>query len=243
MELETVIQTDASSFALGCALMQNGAPISYASRVLTPTERNYAQIEKETLAILFAARKFDQYICGKSNVIVEMDHSSLIQIFAKPIVMSPKRIQSMILSLQRYNLKLRYKSGKEMLIADTISRAPSKNNKIESSRTYEIYKIQELEETCKAITEVEITNGLRIRQVQIEKIKRETEKDNLSKRLMERIQLGWPTEKKHTEKELQEFWNIRDTLSVRDGMVFKGERIFIPRTLRKKLLERLHLQQ
>jgi RNase H-like domain found in reverse transcriptase len=217
---ETIIQTDASSFAFGFTLMQNGIPISYASRVLTATERNYAQIEKETLAILFAARKFDQYICGKSDVIVETDHSPLIQIFSKPISQSPKRIQSMILCLQRYNLKLRYKKGMEMLLADTLSRAPSQSNQ-ESSRTCEVYKIQEIEETCKAIIEVQITNGLRIRKTQIEKIKDETKKDEIAHKLMTTIQRGWPKDKTKLETTLNDFWPIRDSLATHEFLYHK----------------------
>ena len=38
--------------------MQQGQPIAYASRALTKTEEEYAQIEKEMLAILFSTIKF-----------------------------------------------------------------------------------------------------------------------------------------------------------------------------------------
>ena len=41
------LQTDASSTGLGAVLMQDYKPVTYASRTLTPTEREYAQIEKE----------------------------------------------------------------------------------------------------------------------------------------------------------------------------------------------------
>jgi hypothetical protein len=51
---------DASSKGLGAALVQNGQPIAYASRALTKTQQNYAQIEKETLAIAFGCTKFHQ---------------------------------------------------------------------------------------------------------------------------------------------------------------------------------------
>ena len=59
-----VIQCDASQSGLGAALLQEGCPVAYSSRVMTPTEQNYAQIEKELLAIVFACEKFDQYIFG-----------------------------------------------------------------------------------------------------------------------------------------------------------------------------------
>jgi len=49
-----VIQTDASSQGLGSCLLQNGQPVAFVSRSLTESEMNYAQIEKELLAIVFA---------------------------------------------------------------------------------------------------------------------------------------------------------------------------------------------
>ena len=39
---------------LGAYLMQDGHPVEYSSRSLTPKEAQYAQIEKELLAIVFA---------------------------------------------------------------------------------------------------------------------------------------------------------------------------------------------
>ena len=60
---EVILQCDASSIRLGAALLQNGQPVEYASRSLTSTERYYAQIEKELLAIIFRLEHFDQYTC------------------------------------------------------------------------------------------------------------------------------------------------------------------------------------
>ena len=57
--------------------------VVYASRALNSAERNYAQIEKEMLAIVFGTNKFHQYIYGK-QVSVETDHKSLESLFEKP---------------------------------------------------------------------------------------------------------------------------------------------------------------
>ena len=64
VNVPVTIQCDVSDKGLGAALLQGGQPVAYASRALTSTEQNYAQIEKEMLAIVFAAGRFDQYVYG-----------------------------------------------------------------------------------------------------------------------------------------------------------------------------------
>jgi hypothetical protein len=72
----TVVQCDASESGLGACIMLDGHPIAYASRSLTQTECNYAQIEKELLAIVFAMERFENYVYGR-HVTVESDHKPL----------------------------------------------------------------------------------------------------------------------------------------------------------------------
>ena len=94
---------------------------------MSQTEQNYAQIEKELLATVFACEKFDQYIFGRSGVIVQSDHRLLQTIFKKPIHSSPKRLQRMRLRLQHYGIHVEYKGGTTMFLADTLSRAYLEN--------------------------------------------------------------------------------------------------------------------
>ena len=59
---DVFIQCDASDYGLGAVLLQNEKPVYYASRALTKAEKNYPQIDKEALAILFSLQKFHDYI-------------------------------------------------------------------------------------------------------------------------------------------------------------------------------------
>ena len=60
MKKPVVIQCDASQSGLGAALLQEERPVAFSFCVMTQTEQNYAQIEKELLAIVYACEKFDQ---------------------------------------------------------------------------------------------------------------------------------------------------------------------------------------
>lgn len=70
------LSVDASSKGLGAVFFQDGKPFAYASRALTPAQQHCAQIEKETLAIVYGAQKFHQFIYGRPTV-VQSDHKRL----------------------------------------------------------------------------------------------------------------------------------------------------------------------
>jgi len=74
--LQSMIQADANYHGLRVYLLQRGKSVAYASRSLSPAESNYAQIEKELLVIVFACKKFHQYIYSCSTD-VHTDHKPL----------------------------------------------------------------------------------------------------------------------------------------------------------------------
>ncbi|GFS90803.1 transposon Tf2-6 polyprotein [Nephila pilipes] len=66
---EIVIQCDSSKEGLGSCLIQKGQPVSFVSRSLTNSEKNYAQIEKELLAIVFSFEKYHNFVYGRKVAI------------------------------------------------------------------------------------------------------------------------------------------------------------------------------
>ncbi|GBM71559.1 hypothetical protein AVEN_41680-1 [Araneus ventricosus] len=62
--IESEIVVNASPFGLGAVSQQRGKPIAFASSTLTPVQRNYAHIEKELLTVVYAFKKFHQYVYG-----------------------------------------------------------------------------------------------------------------------------------------------------------------------------------
>ena len=118
------VQADASQRGLGACLLQDGQPIAYSSKSLTDTETRYANIERELLAIVFACQRFNTYVLGRPFT-VESDHKPLEMIHQKSLASAPPRLQRMLLQLQRYDVTIRYRPGKEMLLTDALSRCPS----------------------------------------------------------------------------------------------------------------------
>lgn len=117
------IQADASQHGLGCYLMQKGRPVCFASRSLSSAEVQYAQIEKEFLAVVFACKKFYSYIHGRQCEIIT-DHKPLLGIMRKDYhKIASARLQRMKLRLQKYRLSFKYLPGKFLYIADLLSRS------------------------------------------------------------------------------------------------------------------------
>ena len=84
--LELIVACEASLYGVrACILykMPDGTnkPITYASRTLLLTERNYLQIEKEALGIIFAVTKFYCYLHGR-HFVLQTDHKPLLTIFS-----------------------------------------------------------------------------------------------------------------------------------------------------------------
>lgn len=74
--------------------MQDNQPVAFSSRSMTDAETRYAQIEKEMLSIVHACTKFHHYIFGK-HVTVYNDPKPLEDIYKKPLLSTPMRIQRM----------------------------------------------------------------------------------------------------------------------------------------------------
>ena len=120
---EMRLENDASEYGLGSALFQEGKPVAYASGPLTETEKRYAQIEKEVVAVSFGLEKFHHYTYGR-HVSVDTDYKPHVAIVTKSLSKAPRRLQPLLLRTQEYNYMLTYKSEKSVPVADAQSRSP-----------------------------------------------------------------------------------------------------------------------
>jgi hypothetical protein len=114
---------DASDYTIGAVLGQcrdkQHYAISCASKTLTGPQLNYATMEMELLAVVFAIYKFRSYLVG-AKVIAYTDHATLKYLLTKKDA-KPQPIR-WILLLQEFDLEIREKKGAENCVADHLSR-------------------------------------------------------------------------------------------------------------------------
>ena len=111
-----MLETDASQYGLGAVLLQRAnkncpwMPVQFASRTLNSSERNYSNIERESLSVVFGTDKFRHFLLG-TKFIIRNDHKPLHRLLAhdKPIISpSSMRIQRWALKLSQYDYIFEY---------------------------------------------------------------------------------------------------------------------------------------
>ena len=219
-----VISVDASKSTIGAVLLQEGRPVAYASKSLTATEVNWSQMEKEMRGVVFGAEHFHSYIYGKPFQI-ETDHKPLISIVGRSLDKVPPRMLNLLWKLMPYDVQLYYKRGEDLHIADTLSRAS--------------YRTGGQEEEIMSL-EVEHLPVLNATDNQTNRIRRATAEDEVLQKLRARITSGWPQKRAEAEPELQLFWNVRNSLTYIDGLVFKDQQMVVPRKLRTTMMDIIH---
>lgn len=223
---QVIVSVDASKYGLGAVLIQNNLPCAYASRAMTNTQQQYAQIEKELLAICFGVKKFHQFVYGR-NFIIETDHQPLVTIVKKPLHDCPARLQRMLLSLQRYNFTLTYKPGKQLIIADTLSRAFI--NK-------EFHNNLNLEgQVCMVESKVVFNNN------SLNELIAATKNDEELKQISIFCKNGWPTSINKVNSNLKPYYKLKAEITHgTNELLYMAQRIIIPNNLRNKILNHIH---
>ncbi|CAC5357947.1 unnamed protein product [Mytilus coruscus] len=222
-EIDGVVAIVDDILVYGPVLLQDDKPVAYASKSLTTSEINYAQIEKEMYSIVLGCTRFHQYIYGR-RIRVE---TLLVSIMKKSLLDAPARLQRMILRLQRYELDVVHLPGKCISVADILSRQFL-------SDTY-----PGLSDSFEAQVHI-VFSSLPISDRKLEEIEKATLSDPQFDILKSVILEGWPQSRSECPTQMLEFWNHRDELSMNSGIIFKGHKIVIPTSLRALMLDKFH---
>ena len=216
------VYCDASPKGLGACLvhvMPNGfeQPVAYASRSLQPAEQRYAQIEREALGIIFAVRRFHQYLYGRSFTLVT-DHRPLCRIFGSkeaipPLAAAKMQRWALILSANQYNIEC--VSGKLNQCADCMSRLPSESQRDSAEKIHSVMEISNLPITASQIAKA-------------------SAKDRTLAMVITAVQHGhWlsaPT------VDILPYYRRQNELTVMDGCLLWGRRVIVPQKLQELLL-------
>ena len=218
------VQVDASQRGVGAVLFQDNGPVEFASKLLTETEMRYSNIEREMLAVLFGLEKFHYYVYERP-VVVYTDHKPLEAIFKKHLASAPPRISRMMLRIQKYDVQIKYVPGKNVPVADALSRVSYCSGDTVPGLDITIH---------------EVLMNLNVSSTRVPQIQEETAKDTSLSALSAIIAKGWPEKRSECPAHLHPYWNYCEELTVSNGMILKGSRIIIPKSLQADVLQQLH---
>ena len=224
-----ILQTDASPIGIGAVLLQPAEdgkllPVSHASRILQPAERNYSQLDREALAVIFGVTKFKQYLLGRHFTLMT-DHKSLVSLFdPKKSVpqLSSARVKRWALLLAAYDYDIKYIPGKENCAADFLSRKPGHRKPSEEEQV----PVQVL-----LIQEEQIINS--------KTVKEETAKDTILSKVLKFTKDGWSTQ---PDESMIPYFRKRLEITVEDDILMWDSRVIIPKSLQELLLKDLHAE-
>ena len=171
------------------------------------------------------------YTAYGAEIEVLTDPKTLESIFKKPVYKIPPRLQRMRLHLQKYNLKVRYVTGKFLYIADTVSRAFNQSNVVTNNDMH--YEMEHF--TYSVIT------NLPIFEVKLMEL-RELNYSDLTMQMLHKYgREGWPEHKRNVPSSLKSFWDVRNDIDDTDGTLLKDNRLVIPSAWREDIVQKLHI--
>ncbi len=217
-----VLSADASQHGLGAVCLQQGAPVAFTSRALTPTESRYAPNREEMLALVFADTEVSRlYLwptrhCGNRS---PASHYNPQKPIAHCLGTSSKHDAQAATLQSQCDLQ----RGKELFVADALSRAHLSST--EPPLTDDLLEVMTLKVLSSQRTE---------------ELRSVIKSDPTCQRLVDMIMHGWPSSFKELSHDVRPFFAMREEFGCENGLIFRGQRLLIPSLLQSYYVTQLH---
>ena len=205
------------------------------SRFLSGAEERYAAIEGEALAIAWGLEQTRYFTQACEDLVVVTDHKPLVKIFGDRTLdeITNSRLFRIKQRTLPWKFNIAHLPGRTNHAADATSRHPSPTD----NTLIDINAPDHAECCLVASIGNEISDQFAITW---DRLSQETASNESFKRLAYLVRTSFSDWSKVKDTHLSQFWSIRDALYLHDGVILYQDRVVVPPSLRKLVVQNLH---
>ena len=136
-----------------------------------------------------------------------------------------------MLKLQLFNLDVKYKPGAQMYIADHLSRASLDDNE-EMADNFQVFALE--------VETLSLFDSIKVAPERLSQLQKCTAQDLVLETVKTTVLTGWPEKRDECPVQVRDYWNYREEISLHDGLLFKNQRVIVPKAMRSEILSRIH---